>query len=90
MFYAIIILKGGDQMKLLLAEDEKRMASALVELLRLEKYDVDHFADGASALAALESNVYDAAIIDVMMPEKTALRSSAPRGAKASKRRFLC
>ncbi len=49
-------------MKLLLAEDEKRMASALVELLRLEKYDVDHVADGASALMALESDVYDAAM----------------------------
>ena len=56
-------------MKLLLAEDEKRMASALAELLRLEKYDVDHFADGASALIALESNIYDAAVIDVMMPQ---------------------
>ena len=55
-------------MKLLLAEDEKRMASALVELLRLEKYDVDHVADGASALSALESDIYDVAIIDVMMP----------------------
>lgn len=56
-------------MKLLLAEDEKRMASALVELLRLEKYDVYHVADGASALMALESDVYDAAVIDVMMPQ---------------------
>ncbi len=28
-------------MKLLLVEDEKRMAAALVELLRLENYDVD-------------------------------------------------
>ncbi len=85
MFYAIIILKGGDQMKLLLAEDEKRMASALVELLRLEKYDVDHFADGASALAALESNVYDAAIIDVMMPEKNdfeVVRAARGKGVK--------
>ncbi len=56
-------------MRLLLAEDEKRMASALVELLRLEKYDVDHVTDGSSALAALQSGIFDAAIIDVMMPE---------------------
>ena len=55
-------------MKLLLAEDEKRMAAALKELLRQEKYDVDHVADGAEALAALESGIYDAAVIDVMMP----------------------
>ena len=31
-------------MRLLLVEDEKRMAEALCELLRLEKYDVDHYA----------------------------------------------
>ena len=56
-------------MRVLLAEDEKRMASALVALLKQEKYDVDHMADGASALAALESGVYDIAVLDVLMPE---------------------
>jgi DNA-binding response OmpR family regulator len=56
-------------MRVLLAEDEKRMAAALVALLKQEKYDVDHMGDGASALAALESGVYDIAVIDVMMPE---------------------
>ena len=56
-------------MRVLLAEDEKRMAAALAALLRQEKYDTDHVADGASALAALESGVYDIAVLDVMMPE---------------------
>jgi len=56
-------------MRVLLAEDEKRMAAALVALLKQEKYDVDHMADGASALAALESGIYDIAVLDVMMPE---------------------
>ena len=56
-------------MRILLAEDEKRMAAALVALLRQEKYDTDHAADGTSALAALESGVYDIAVLDVMMPE---------------------
>ena len=56
-------------MRILLAEDEKRMAAALVALLEQEKYDVDHMTDGASALAALESGVYDIAVLDVMMPE---------------------
>lgn len=54
-------------MRVLLAEDEKRMAAALVALLKQEKFDVDHMADGASALAALESGVYDIAVLDVMM-----------------------
>ena len=59
---------GGDIMKLLLAEDEKRMAKALIELLRLEKYDVDHVEDGVSALDAIESGIYDVVVLDVMMP----------------------
>ena len=56
-------------MRILIAEDEKRMAAALVALLKQEKYDVDHMEDGVSALAALESGVYDIAVLDVMMPE---------------------
>lgn len=55
-------------MKLLLVEDEKRMAQALCQILRLEKYEVDHFADGLSGLSAVETNVYDAIILDVMLP----------------------
>lgn len=56
-------------MRILLAEDEKRMARALVELLKQEKYDVDYIEDGDSALMALESGIYDIAVLDVMMPE---------------------
>ena len=72
-------------MRILLAEDEKRMAAALVALLKQEKYDVDHVADGASALAALESGIYDIAVLDVMMPEMNgfeAARRARSRGVK--------
>lgn len=55
-------------MKILLAEDEKRMAKALTELLRLEKYEVDAVNDGISALDAIECGIYDIIILDVMMP----------------------
>lgn len=55
-------------MRILLAEDELRMASALVAILKQEKYDVDHVADGEAALSALESNIFDVAVLDVMMP----------------------
>ena len=55
-------------MKILLAEDEKRMAQALKALLKEENYDVDHFEDGLSALDAIESGVYDVIVLDVMMP----------------------
>ena len=55
-------------MRLLLVEDEKRMAQALTELLRLEKYEVDHCADGISGLEAVQSAIYDIVILDVMLP----------------------
>ncbi|MBQ7860779.1 MAG: response regulator [Clostridia bacterium] len=55
-------------MRLLLIEDEKRMAQALCEILRLEKYDVDHYDNGIDGLAAIESNIYDIVILDVMLP----------------------
>lgn len=55
-------------MKLLLAEDEKRMAQALIQILKLENYEVDYFEDGISALEAAESNMYDIMVLDVMLP----------------------
>ena len=56
-------------MRILLIEDEIRMAQALCEILRLEKYEVDHYANGFDGLTAIESNIYDIVILDVMLPE---------------------
>ena len=57
-------------MKLLLVEDEKRMGQALTELLRAENYDVDWHTDGEEGAWALESDVYDIVVLDVMLPHK--------------------
>ena len=57
-------------MRVLLVEDEKRMAQALCEILRQEKYDVDHCADGLEGLAAIEAGTYDLVVLDVMLPHK--------------------
>ena len=56
-------------MKLLLAEDEKRMNRALCEILRQEGYDVTAVEDGESALDELESGVSDLSVLDVLMPK---------------------
>ncbi len=56
-------------MRILLVEDEKRMAEALCCLLRLENYEVDHYANGVDGLNAILSNIYDIVILDVMLPE---------------------
>lgn len=61
-------INGGVFMRLLLVEDERRMAQALCEILRLEKYEVDHFDNGLDGLAAIESDIYDIVILDVMLP----------------------
>ena len=45
-------------MKILLVEDEKRMAQALCQILRLENYEVDHCSDGLSGLEAIETDIY--------------------------------
>lgn len=66
--YDKIYINGGVFMRLLLVEDEKRMAQALCEILRLEKYEVDHFDNGLDGLAAIESDIYDIVILDVMLP----------------------
>lgn len=72
-------------MKLLLVEDEKRMAQALCELLRLEKYDVDHYIDGADGLYAIETGTYDLIVLDVMLPHKNGFeiaREARQKGIK--------
>lgn len=61
-------VSGGESVRILLVEDEKRMAQALCEILRLEKYEVDHYDSGTEGLNAVKSNIYDIAILDVMLP----------------------
>ena len=56
-------------MRLLLAEDELEMSNALVAILKHNNYSVDAVYDGADALDYLETGLYDAAILDIMMPQ---------------------
>lgn len=55
-------------MKVLLAEDERRMNRALTELLRQEGYEVTSVENGENALDEIESGLYDIIVLDVMMP----------------------
>lgn len=55
-------------MRLLLAEDEKDLSKALVTILKHNNYSVDAVYNGNDALEYLESDVYDGAILDIMMP----------------------
>ena len=55
-------------MKVLLAEDEKRMNRALCEILRQEGYEVTSVDNGEDALYEIEGDTYDLVVLDVMMP----------------------
>ncbi len=56
-------------MRLLFAEDEKSLARAVSTILVKNNYSVDVVYDGKSALDYLETENYDGAILDVMMPK---------------------
>lgn len=60
-------------MRLLLAEDEKALSRALVMILQKSGFEVEPVYDGESALDAIESGNYDAAVLDIMMPKKSGL-----------------
>ena len=56
-------------MRLLVVEDDKKIASFVVNGLKQSGYAVDHSADGESALVLAENTPYDAAIVDLMLPK---------------------
>jgi two-component system OmpR family response regulator len=55
-------------LRVLLVEDDLRLATALAGTLRQAGYAVDHAADGDDAAAAGESEPYDAAVLDLGLP----------------------
>ena len=60
----------NDKMRVLLVEDDVRIANFVAKGLRENSYAVDTAADGEIALYQAEINEYDVIILDVMMPRK--------------------
>ncbi len=56
-------------MRILLAEDEKALAKAMVKIFEKNNYSADAVYDGEDALAYLEAGNYDVAVLDIMMPK---------------------
>ncbi len=69
-------------MKILLAEDDLRLARAVRRVFEEEKHEVEISGDGKAALTSARGGAYDVMILDVMLPEMDgfdvcrALRSS--------------
>jgi two-component system, OmpR family, response regulator len=55
-------------MRVLVVEDDPKIASFIVRGLKQAGYAVDHSSDGEAGLSLAELTDYDAAIVDVMLP----------------------
>ncbi len=63
----------ANQLRILIAEDDRKVASFLSRGLREEGYSVDTASDGEDATLKAAVHDYDLLIVDVMMPGKTGL-----------------
>ena len=64
-------------MKILIVEDDVRLAAALARILKDNNHDVDTVADGKSGFEWAETGYYDVIILDVMLPKKDGLAVAA-------------
>lgn len=60
-------------MRILLVEDERRLASALVQMFKENHYLTDVAYDGETGLDFALTNSYDAIILDIMLPRMSGL-----------------
>ena len=60
-------------MKVLLVEDEPRMAALIRRVLIAERFVVDGSPDGATAIALATTGDYDVAVVDRMLPDMDGL-----------------
>ena len=60
-------------MRVLLVEDDVKIASFIVKGLRSAGYAVDHAPDGEEGLRLALTEPYDAAVIDLMLPRRNGL-----------------
>jgi two-component system OmpR family response regulator len=60
-------------MRILVVEDDKKIASFVVNGLKQSGYAVDHCADGEDGLFKAQTISYDAAVVDVMLPRQDGL-----------------
>lgn len=62
--------KGSKKMRLLIIEDDVELSEAVAVSLKAEGYQVDLCHSGADAAYYYEKNIYDAVLLDRMLPEK--------------------
>jgi len=60
-----------ERVKILVVEDEPKLAAALVEGLRAERYEVSAAATGEEGFFLLYSHAFDLVLLDVMLPGRS-------------------
>ena len=58
-----------ESMRILVVEDDKKIASFVVNGLKQSGFAVDHCAEGENGLIMAQSIAYDAAVVDIMLPK---------------------
>jgi len=75
-------------MKILVVEDEHRIAQSIKKGLEQERYTVDIAYDGTDGFDLASSGDYDCIILDLMLPGMSALKSVLNSENKKSIHRF--
>ena len=80
-------------MRILLIEDDEALRAVLIPVLEKAGFGCDEAADGASGLALLLQNPYDAAVVDRMLPALSGLelvRAARRKGCAVPPRNTRC
>jgi two-component system, OmpR family, response regulator len=63
-----------ENVRILVVEDDEKIASFIVKGLKQNGYAVDHSPDGEQAFALAKTVAYDAAVVDLMLPKLDGLK----------------
>ena len=58
-----------ENVRILVVEDDEKIASFIIKGLKQNGYAVDHCPDGEQAFAVANAVAYDAAVVDLMLPK---------------------
>lgn len=60
---------GSQQKRVLLVEDDRVQARGVIASLKGQPYEIEHVETGAGGMAAIEKNLPDAILLDLMLPD---------------------
>lgn len=69
MIYNICMLKRGDNLKILVVDDEVNIRNVIKEYAKFEGYEVEEAGNGMQAVEICKEKDFDIIIMDVMMPK---------------------